>query len=67
MGNPLFLSNFADKNGQSKGTVVNLDRRLFTFKHDMDKRESKYGGTFAIHPRQNVMITTEWGNLFKIY
>lgn len=60
---PLFLSALGKKNGDNKGTVTKLDRKLFTFKAEnpeKDMRESRYGGTFAVHPRQNVLITTEW-------
>lgn len=41
-----------------------MDRKLFTItqRTEKDRRESKFGGTFAVHPRQNVMIATDWGD-----
>jgi hypothetical protein len=40
-----------------------MDKKIFTMNQrlEKDRRETKYGGTFAVHPRQNVLICTEWG------
>ncbi|KAI6214156.1 putative selenium-binding protein [Aphelenchoides besseyi] len=65
-GTPLLCSFLGDKNGSPKGTFAKIDRKNFSLipqRINDDERPtfSTYGGTFAVHTRQNLLISTEWG------
>ncbi|KAI6200445.1 putative selenium-binding protein [Aphelenchoides besseyi] len=65
-GTPLLCSFLGDANGSPKGTFAKIDRKNFSLvpqRINDDERPtfSTYGGTFAVHTRQNLLISTEWG------
>ncbi|KAI6223568.1 putative selenium-binding protein [Aphelenchoides fujianensis] len=67
-GTPLFVSMLGDKHGSAKGTLIKMDRKLFSLNPQRVDEEGElkgtagYGGAFAIRPRQNLLISAEWGS-----
>ncbi|CAI5449321.1 unnamed protein product [Caenorhabditis angaria] len=63
----IMISTLGNSNGEARGSFLLLDGTTFKVKETWSNQTTKFNYDFWYQPRQNVMISTEWGtpNLIK--